>query len=86
MEMLVTGEGFQVAPMIRLNVSATAPPTGVKDIYYNGISVYPNPSSGEISIDIADFNAYYLSVKDILGKEVYSEKLTIVNLRLIYLI
>ena len=67
--------GLSSAPMIRLNVSATAPPTGVKDIYHNGISVYPNPSGGEISIDIADFNAYYLSVKDILGKEVYSEKI-----------
>ena len=44
-------------------------------IYYNGVSVYPNPSNGEISIDIADFNAYDLSVLDILGKEVYSEKI-----------
>ena len=67
--------GLSSAPMIRLNVSATAPPTGVKDIYYNGISIYPNPSNGEISIDIADFNAYDLSVLDILGKEVYSEKI-----------
>mgnify|MGYP001413183844 CR=1 FL=1 len=56
-------------------LSATAPPTGVKDIYYNGINVYPNPSNGEISIDIADINAYNLSVLDILGKEVYSAKI-----------
>ena len=61
-----------------------APPTGVKDINYNGVNIYPNPSNGEISIDIADFNAYDLSVLDI-RKSIF-ERLTIINLRLIYLI
>jgi hypothetical protein len=56
--------------------------TNVKDIdNRNNISVYPNPSSGNITINIsaATKEEYQLDIFNVVGQKVYTEQLTTLN-------
>jgi len=57
--------------------------TGIKNNVLNGVSVYPNPTSGSITINFADVTAgkTYVKVISVLGQEVYNTVLNNVSSR-----
>ncbi|GEM_PF-3885318 len=47
-------------------------PSGLDDIFKTTVRVYPNPSNGKIYINLNEFDADYLDVKDVTGIVVYT--------------
>jgi hypothetical protein len=64
-------------------VKVMVSPTGIKEDegFKNSVSLFPNPSDGEVFITITDntINNVLVSVTDITGKFLYNEKMTITN-------
>ena len=63
--------------MIRMNLGEVASSTNIDDKYFSeNISIYPNPSTGFVFIDLHDLqhDKYIISVKNILNQEVFVKK------------
>lgn len=69
--------GITGTPMIRLNISATPPPTGLQEINKDmGIHIFPNPSNGILNLNLDNDLIYTLNIIDILGKKVFNTIVT----------
>jgi len=65
--------GFSVTYVIRMILSNT-PPVGVGEVASSSVSVYPNPSNGTFTVEIADVKEFaQFVVMDVAGREVYSQ-------------
>jgi len=57
------------------NVATLSITTGIVDFTYNKISIYPNPTENIINIELNSISNGKISLKDILGRVVYSSNI-----------
>lgn len=65
---------FDYNPPIYTNTVSTERVVGVKEIAINKVNVFPNPTTGLVSINIAGQPIEQVVLLDILGKEVLTER------------
>ena len=68
LKLLVTTSGFNLNWFMFENISVT----GIKDLNERGLSVFPNPTNGELNIASNIFQFNTIEIIDCTGKKVYS--------------
>ena len=53
--------------------------TGIEKIKTEGVSIYPNPTNGEFTIELVSVNNTYITITNVLGQIIKTQKAELIN-------
>ena len=53
--------------------------TGIEKIKTEGVSIYPNPTNGEFTIELVSLNNTYITITNVLGQIIKTQKAELIN-------